>query len=67
MLDKLGIPTEMIEEAIEKISWELSEPMRIAALLDKRRDMHKDKLIRFLAGRGFPYETILDTIDGAHT
>ena len=67
MLEKLGIPSDLAEKAIEKMSCELSESMRIASLLEKKTDMHRDKLIRYLAGRGFPYETILDMIDGAHT
>lgn len=57
----------MAEKAVEKVSSELSERKRIETLLEKRRGIKKEKLIRYLASRGFPYDTILDTMDGVST
>ncbi|MGC9324747.1 MAG: hypothetical protein ACP5G0_08390 [Desulfomonilia bacterium] len=57
----------MAEKAVMRVSSELSERKRIEALLEKRRGIKKEKLIRYLASRGFPYDTILDTMDGVST
>ena len=63
-LEGLGIPADMIEGALPKISEEFSEEKRIGMLVEKRKGLEKQKMIRFLANRGFSFEKILNIIGG---
>ena len=63
-LEGLGLPSQMIYDALMKIRDELTEEKRIAVLMEKRRGTGRHKMIRFLAGRGFPFEKILNVIGG---
>jgi SOS response regulatory protein OraA/RecX len=63
-LEGLGIPEAMAYESVRRISEELSEHMRMALIIEKRGSLPKKKLIRFLAGRGFPFDQIMDEIGG---
>jgi SOS response regulatory protein OraA/RecX len=63
-LEALGIPDEAADKALKRVSVELSEAERIALLRSKRSGLGKDKMMRYLAGRGFPYEKIVNAIGG---
>lgn len=63
-LEGLQLPDEMIEEAVSKVSKEIAEEERISMLMEKKKDASREKMIRFLAGRGFPYEKILNATGG---
>ncbi len=63
-LDALRLPDDLIEYAVSKASQEFGEEERISMLMEKKKSAQKDKMIRFLAGRGFPYEKILNAIGG---
>ncbi len=63
-LEGLGIPSGMIEGALRKVSEELSEETRIRMLVEKRKGLEKQKMLRFLANRGFSFEKILNVIGG---
>ncbi len=64
-LEGLGLPAHMIESALMKINEEFAEEDRIIMLVEKREGQDRNKQIRFLAGRGFPFEKILNVIGGA--
>ena len=63
-LESLGIPAGMIDGALQKVSEEFSEEKRIRMLVEKRKGLEKQKLLRFLANRGFSFEKILNIIGG---
>ena len=63
-LKRLSISEELIERALHDIPDEISEEKRIIMNIKKRREMQREKLIRYLSNRGFNYETILHTLDG---
>jgi SOS response regulatory protein OraA/RecX len=63
-LEGLGIPVDMIDGALAKVSEEFSEEKRIRMLVEKRMGLEKKKMIRFLANRGFSFEKILNIIGG---
>ena len=63
-LEGLDFPANMTDDVMEKISVEMNEGERIARLMGKRVSLEREKLIRFLAGRGFPYAKILDALGG---
>lgn len=59
-----GIPEGMADEALDRVSKEFDEEKRISMLIEKREGLHREKMIRFLAGRGFPFEKILKETGG---
>jgi SOS response regulatory protein OraA/RecX len=63
-LEGLGIPEEMAKDALNVLPQELGETMRMVMLIEKRKGLSKEKLIRFLAGRGFPIDMIMDAVGG---
>lgn len=63
-LEGLGIPEEMAKDALKVLPEELGETKRMVMLIEKRKDPSKEKLIRFLAGRGFPIDMIMDAMGG---
>jgi SOS response regulatory protein OraA/RecX len=63
-LEGLDFPENMADDVVQKVSRETSEEERIASLLRKRGVKDREKTIRFLAGRGFPYEKILGALGG---
>ncbi|MBN2297828.1 MAG: RecX family transcriptional regulator [Deltaproteobacteria bacterium] len=63
-LEGLGLPSPMIYNALMKIREEFTEEKRIAMLMEKRKGTNRQKMIRFLAGRGFPFEKILNVLGG---
>jgi SOS response regulatory protein OraA/RecX len=63
-LQGLGIPEEMSYDAVQSIPEELDETKRISVIVEKRKDLPREKLIRFLAGRGFPLDLIIDLVGG---
>ncbi len=63
-LAELGIPEGMADDALSRVSKEFGEEERIAMLVEKRKGLTREKMIRFLAGRGFSFEKILNKLDG---
>jgi SOS response regulatory protein OraA/RecX len=63
-LEGLGIPEAMAYDAVKNIPRELSEKKRMASIIEKRKGLERGKLIRFLAGRGFPLDHIMDVLGG---
>jgi SOS response regulatory protein OraA/RecX len=63
-LEGLGIPEEMAKDALKVLPEELGETKRMVMLIEKRKGPSKEKLIRFLAGRGFPIDMIMDAMGG---
>jgi SOS response regulatory protein OraA/RecX len=63
-LEGLGIPEKMAYDAMKGIPEELGERKRMSMIIEKRKDTPKEKLIRFLAGRGFPIDVIMEVIGG---
>ena len=61
-LEELGIPEEMAKDALKVLPEELGETKRMVMLIEKRKGPSKEKLIRFLAGRGFPIDMIMDAM-----
>ena len=59
-----GAPDEMAQAAVAAIPDELAEKDRILKIIEKKKDKEREKLIRYLAGRGFAFDLILRTIDG---
>ena len=55
-LEMLGIPEEMVFQAMKCLPESLSEEKRIQKLKKKKSD--RKKLAAYLASRGFPYELI---------
>ncbi len=63
-LEGLGLPSQMIHDTLMKIRDEVTEEKRIAMLMEKRKGTERQKMMRFLAGRGFPFEKILNVMGG---
>lgn len=63
-LEELGIPSVMIDDALTKVGGDFPEEQRIAMLVEKRKGLNREKMIRFLANRGFSFEKILNIIGG---
>jgi regulatory protein len=63
-LEGLGIPEEMAKDALKVLPEELGETKRIEMLIEKRKGPSKEKLIRFLVGKGFPIDMIMDAVGG---
>jgi SOS response regulatory protein OraA/RecX len=64
LLEGLDFPENMADDVVQKVSKETSEEERIRLLMKKRGTRDREKTIRFLAGRGFPYEKILNALGG---
>ena len=62
-LEGLGLPDALVTIAIKALPDELGERQRMKKMIGKR-DLPKIKLIRFLAGRGFPLDLIIDETGG---
>ncbi|MCK9262792.1 MAG: RecX family transcriptional regulator [Deltaproteobacteria bacterium] len=62
-LEELGIPEAMADEALSRVLKEFSEEERIAMLIEKRKGLKREKMVRFLAGRGFAFDKILNILD----
>jgi SOS response regulatory protein OraA/RecX len=54
------LPDAFVTHAVKVLPAELGERQRMKKMIDKRKDLPKVKLIRFLAGRGFPLDLIMD-------
>lgn len=63
-LEGLGLPEDMACDALGAIPEGLGERKRMDMIIERRKGLSKDKLTRFLAGRGFPIDTIIDAIGG---
>lgn len=63
-LEGLSVPEDMAAHAVAEVSQEFSEEDRISMLVKKRKGLDKEKMIRFLAGKGLAYEKILSVIGG---
>ena len=59
-LEGLGLPDALVSNAVKALPTELGERQRMKKMIEKRNDLPKVKLIRFLAGRGFPLDLIMD-------
>ncbi len=57
-----GLPADLRARAIRAV--EQSEPERIKRLIEKKTAAKREKLIRFLAARGFGMEAIFETLNG---
>lgn len=63
-LEGLGVPEDMAVSAVGKVSKEFTEEERISMLMKKRKGLSREKMIRFLAGKGLAYEKILSVLGG---
>jgi SOS response regulatory protein OraA/RecX len=63
-LEGLDFPDNIADDVVQKVSREIDEKERIALLIKKRKPQDREKTIRFLAGRGFPFEKILNILGG---
>jgi SOS response regulatory protein OraA/RecX len=63
-LEGLGIPEGMAQESVRSLPDKLEERKRMFSVMEKKKDLPRRKLIRFLAGRGFPLDQIMDAIGG---
>jgi SOS response regulatory protein OraA/RecX len=63
-LERLEIPCVLIDKALKKIGKDFDEEKRILMLVQKRKGLERQKMMRFLAGRGFPYERISNVLGG---
>lgn len=63
-LEGLGVPEDMAANAADKVSKDFTEEERISMLTKKRKGLSREKMIRFLAGKGLAYEKILDVLGG---
>ena len=59
-LEGIGLPESFVTSAVSALPKGLGERKRIKKILEKRSGLPREKLIRFLAGRGFPIDLILD-------
>lgn len=66
-LEGLGLPEKTVLDALAALPVELSERARLKNLVEKRDALPRVKLVRFLAGRGFPIDLILDITGGVET
>jgi SOS response regulatory protein OraA/RecX len=65
-LEGLGILEGMAHESVASLPDELEEKRRLASVLEKKKGLPREKLIRFLAGKGFPLDQIMDAISGVY-
>jgi SOS response regulatory protein OraA/RecX len=63
-LEGLDFPDNISDDVVNEVSREMSEDERLSMLIRKRRSEDREKTIRFLAGRGFPFEKILNALRG---
>jgi SOS response regulatory protein OraA/RecX len=63
-LEGIGLPESFVTSAVSALPKELGERKRIKKIIEKRAGVPREKLIRFLAGRGFPIDLILDETGG---
>jgi SOS response regulatory protein OraA/RecX len=63
-LEGLGLPDSLAAKAVSGLPKELGEHKRMKSMIARRGDLPKAKLIRFLAGRGFPLDLIMDETGG---
>jgi len=63
-LEGLGIPEIMAQESVRTLPDELAERKRMVSVMEKKKGLPRQKLIRFLAGKGFPLDQIIDAIGG---
>jgi len=63
-LEGLDFPENIADDVVQKVSSEIGEEERISLLIRKRKPQDREKTIRFLAGRGFPFEKILNALGG---
>ncbi len=63
-LEDLGLPDACVTKAVSSLPREMGERQRMKNMIEKKHDLPKVKLIRFLAGRGFPIDLILDETGG---
>ncbi len=66
-LEGFGLPEKTVLDALAALPVELSERARLKNLVEKRDTLPRVKLVRFLAGRGFPIDLILDITGGVET
>ncbi|MGO9145310.1 MAG: regulatory protein RecX [Desulfomonilia bacterium] len=59
-LEGLGLPDAFVTNAVKVLPAELGERKRMKKMIEKRNNLPRVKLIRFLAGRGFPLDLIMD-------
>jgi hypothetical protein len=59
-LESIGLPDVFVHNAIKALPDELGERLRMIKMIEKRVGHPKAKLIRFLTGRGFPLDLILE-------
>lgn len=59
-LEGLGLPDALVRNAVKVLPAELGERRRMKKIIEKRSGLPRVKLIRFLAGRGFPLDLIMD-------
>jgi len=63
-LEDLGLDQSYVAKALDALRKDLGERQRLKTMIEKRHDLSRAKLIRFLAGRGFPIDLILDETGG---
>ena len=63
-LEGLDFPENIADDVVQKVSREIDEEERISRLIGKRKSQDREKTIRFLAGKGFPYDKILNALGG---
>jgi SOS response regulatory protein OraA/RecX len=63
-LEGLGLPDVLVMNALSALPEEFTERQRMKKMIEKKNDLPREKLIRFLAGRGFPLDLILDETPG---
>lgn len=63
-LEGLGLPEKSALDALAALPVKLNERARLKHLIEKRSHLPRPKLVRFLTGRGFPVDLILDITGG---
>lgn len=63
-LEGIGLPESFVTSAVSALPKGLGERGRIKKMIEKRAGLPREKLIRFLSGRGFPIDLILDETGG---
>jgi hypothetical protein len=59
-LENLGLSDVFVQKAVQALPEELGERRRMIKMIEKRAGLPKVKLIRFLTGRGFPLDLIME-------
>jgi SOS response regulatory protein OraA/RecX len=62
-LTQMGLPEDMAEHALKSLPEEWKEEMRIPRIVEKQKGKKRD-LVKFLANRGFSYDTIYRALGG---